>query len=228
MKDKFIVFLIVILFLLIGAGVYSNILEQKSVDRSKIPSKVEQSTQFQRWMTNLRNNDVNIGADDFRLKEEVEIYNTKWMTVSSIDDPDKKEEYDKIVAAHRNLEKVVFSPSDRIFVDFRNIPRDNYNSNEAHFYGLKEDKIIDARIVDCSIRANCYFDRAYFLDNDVFVITEISRNIDKKDESAPPCTPSEECEYTYKLHLIDFINNSRLIYESKPFEVVLDELIPQL
>ena len=228
MKDKFSLLIIFLIFGLIGAGVYSNIMEQKSVDHSKIPAKVEDDSAFQRWITNLKNKDIEISADDFKLLEKVEIYNTKWMKVYSIEESGKQEEYDKIIAEHKDVKDVVFSPSERIFLDYRNISRNGYNSNEVHFYGLRDDKIIDARILDCSIRANCIFDRAYFLDNEVFVITEISRSIDKKDLTTQTCLPSESCSYSFKLHLVDLINNSRLIYESKPFDAVLDELAPEL
>lgn len=228
MKDKVSIIIVFIIFFLVGIGVYFNIKEEQSIDRSKIPQKVEEFPAFQRWITNLRNNDIIVEADNFKLDEEVEIYNTKWITISSIEENGKKEEYDNNINNHKNLDKVVFSPSERLFIDFRNIPRDGYNSNEVRFYGLTDNKIIDARIVDCSIRANCYFDRAYFLDNDVFVVTEISRNINKKDETTPLCSAKESCTYTYKLHVIDLVNNSRLVYESQPFEAVLDELIPEL
>lgn len=216
------------IFVLIAAGVLLNIKEQKSIDHSKLPEKVENSNGFQRWITNLKNNDFVIEADEFVLKEENEIYNTKWITVSSIDDDGMKEKYDKTIEAMQDVRKVVFSPSGREFIDYRNEYRDGYQRNEAHFYGLKEDKIIDARILDCSLRANCFFDRAYFLDNDLFVISEFSRNIDKKDETAAACATNENCEYTIKIHVIDLINNKRLVYESRPFTIALSEIAPQL
>jgi hypothetical protein len=212
----------------VGVGVYSNVMQQLANDRSKLPEKVEQSRGFQRWITNLKNKDLNLDADEFRMIEENEIYNTKWLKVYSADDPTKKAEFEKYIEAHKNTEKVIYSPSERELLDYRDIERDGYHPNEVHFYGLKDDKILDARILDCSIRANCYFDRAYFLTNDLFVITEVSRNINKKDETTPPCMPTESCTYTFKLHLVDLVKNSRLIYESKPFDAVLNKLIPDL
>jgi hypothetical protein len=137
------------------------------------------------------------------------------MTVYSIDEKGRREEYNENIEAHRDIKKVIFSPSDRIFIDYRNVVRDGYKENEVHFYGLLEDKIIDARIVDCSLRANCYFDRAYFLENDIFIVSAL-------------CSADEVCEYSFKLHLIDLKNNSRLVYESESFEVILSELIPEL
>jgi len=216
------------IFVAIATGVWLNVAEQKSVDHSKLPDKVEQSIGFQRWITNLKNKDMVIEADEFTLKEENEIYNTKWMKVYSIEEEGMREKYDGTIESLQNVKKVVFSPSERELIDYRPEYRDGYAPNEAHFYGLKEDKIIDARILDCSAHANCYFDRAYFLDNDVFVISEFSRTIDKKDEVSATCSLQETCEYSVKVHVIDLINNKRLVYESKPFQAVMAELLPEL
>lgn len=216
------------IILLVVLGVYSNIREQRAVDHSKIPQKVELSRGFQRWITNLKNKGLEVMADEFKLKEENEIYNTKWIKVYSIDDPEKKAEYEELLKASVDVKKIVFSPSEREIIDFRNEIRGDYKANEVRFYGQKEDKIIDSRIVDCSIRANCYFDRAYFLDNDVFVVSEFSRNINKGDEQLPVCSVNNVCTYTIKVHVVDLIKNSRYVYESEPFEAVLSKLIPQL
>lgn len=228
MSKKNSIFIIIAVLALTALGVYSNIREQRAVDHSKIPQKVEQSRGFQRWITNLKNNDIEVNADDFRLQEENEIYNTMWLKVYSMDDSEKKAEYEKTLKDYENIKKIVYSPSGREVLDFRNEIRGDYKANEVHFYGQKEDKIIDARIVDCSVRANCYFDRAYFLDNDVFVISEFSRNIDKKDMAAALCDVNTLCTYTIKLHVVDLIKNSRYVYESKPFDTILSELIPEL
>jgi hypothetical protein len=218
------------IFLLVTAGVYLNIQEQLSIDRSKIPEKVEEYEGFQRWITNAKNKGLaELDADEFRLKEENEIYNTKWMQVYSSDNQEALENFETAANELKETEKVIFSPSGRAYLDYRHKNRDGYKSNEVHYHGIRDDKIIDARILDCSVRANCYFDRAYFLNNnDVFVISEFSRNIDKKDETTPLCPINEECEYTVKLHVIDLINNSRLVYQSKPFTIVLSDLIPEL
>ncbi len=212
----------------VSVGVYSNIREQRNVDHSKIPEKVEMSKGFQRWVTNIKNKELPIDADQFRLREENEVYNSKWILVYSIEAPGMQEIFNKTLQAVQDTRGVVFSPSDREFIDYRNTVRGDYAPNEVHFYGLKEDKIIDARILNCSVYANCYFDRAYFLDNDVFVISEFSRNIDKKDTTSPACPVDQSCTYTIKLHVIDLINNKRSVYESKPFDAILSTLIPHL
>ncbi len=214
--------------LLIGAGVYSNIWEENQIDRSKLPQKVEQSNGFQRWITNLRNKDLVIEADDFSMLEENEIYNTKWVKVYSIDEEGKRAEFEANIESKKNIKKVVFSPSGMQFVDYRAETRDGYQPHEVHHYGLRDNQIIDSRIVDCSVKANCYFDRAWFLDNDVFVVTEVSRNVDKKSLDIQPCSPVQNCTYTYKIHVIDLVRNSRLIYQSAPFEAILEDLKPNL
>jgi hypothetical protein len=218
--------ILIILGVLLGLNL--NIQKQRSIDKSKLPERVEQDTLFQRWITNLKNKELDIEADEFSLKEENEIYNTTWMDVYSAEDPEQKALYEKTVEEQKEKDKVVFSPNGRIFVDFRNIDRGGVMKNEVRLYGLKEDKIIDARILDCSLKGNCYFDRAYFLDNDVFVITEFSRNISKDDKNVEECAREDLCTYTIKLHYVDLIHNSRAVYVSEPFDIILEEWIEKL
>jgi hypothetical protein len=198
------------LFLLIGAGVGLNLQEKAAIDNSKIPQKLEEERGFQRWITNAKNKGIEIEADEFRLLEENEIYNTKWIQVASIEEPGKREEFEENLESSKNMDQIIFSPSERMYLDYRNINRREYQANEVHLYGQKEDKIIDARILKCVNETNCYFDRAYFLDNDVFVVHEVSL-ADLLDK----CSPKETCLYTFKIHLVDLINNKRWIYESK-------------
>jgi hypothetical protein len=202
--------LTILLFTTIGGGVYLNQREKAAIDNSKIPLKVEEDRSFQRWITNAKNKDILIEADEFRLAEENEIFNTKWIEVYSLDESGRKEEFEQNLEANRNIDQVIFSPSERIFLDYRNIKRGKYKAHEAHLYGQKEDKIIDARILECYNNNNCYFDRAYFLDNDVFVVHEVSL-ADEDDQ----CPKDETCAYTFKVHLVDLINNKRWIYESE-------------
>lgn len=225
MKRCFDKILVTIILLSVAGGVFLNIKQQASIDRSKLPAKVEQDRLFQRWITNIKNHDFELEADEFRLKEENEIYNTTWMNVYSSDDPIQMDLYEKTIQEHEDVEKVIFNPNGRVFVDFRNISRGEVMANEVRLYGLKEDKILDARVLDCSTKGNCYFDRAYFLDNDVFVISEFSRNINKKDPDTAECGVAEMCTYTIKIHVVDMVHNKRLVYESKSFEAILSDLI---
>ena len=163
--------------------------------------------------------------EENRNNQENEIYNSMWMKVYSMDDPVKKELYEKTVLAARDVKKIIFSPSEREFIDYRFEQRDGYLPEEVRFFGQKEDKIIDSRVVNCVKEANCYFDRAYFLDNDVFVISEFSRDINKKDSAVAACSVTEMCTYTIKIHIVDMIHNKRLVYESKPFDAILSDLI---
>lgn len=212
----------------IGAATYVNYRRDKDVDRTKIPQKLELSKPFQKWITNLKNKGLNIEADEFRLKEENEIYNSQWMTVYNIDDTGIMDRFNANISKYSKTKGVVYSPSERQFIDYRNEPRDGYGANQIHYYGLRDDKLLDARLLDCATGLNCYFDRAYFLDNDVFVVSEISRNLDKRAENIPPCAVDAVCTYTVKIHLVDLNKNSRLVYESKPFNANLALLIPEL
>lgn len=225
------IFLLSVIFLSVTIGASINIYKNLSVDRSRLPNKVINHRGYQRWYTNLRNKGLDyINTNDFFLTSENEIYNTKWLKISQFEENDResREKFEAYIQEHRNIQKVIFSPSERMFVDYRNINRKGYPPNEVQLYGVRDDKIIDARILDCSVRANCYFDRAYFISNDLFVISEFSRTIDKKDQNVTSCPIDQLCEYSIKIHLIDLINNSRLVYESKPFNIVLEKLIPEL
>lgn len=228
MKKNLNMIFMAVIFISVGFGLYLNIAQQKAIDKSKLPKRVEEERMFQRWITNLKNHGLDIEADNFKLKEENEIYNTTWMTVKSADDPEDMALYEQTIEQHKDLDKVIFNPNGRVFVDFRNINRGEVMANEVRLYGLKEDKILDARVLDCSTKGNCYFDRAYFLDNDVFVISEFSRNINKKDNTAADCSVSELCTYTIKLHVVDMIHNKRLVYVSESFDAILTDLLKQL
>ncbi len=219
---------LLVIALCVLTGVISNIQGQRAIDRSKLPEKVELNKNFQRWLTNLKNKDLPISADEFVFVEDAEIYNTKWIKVLSADDQVNVTAYEENLARHADLKKVVFSPSGHLFIDIRPEIREGYNPNEAHFYGLLDNKILDARILDCSVDANCFFDRAYFIENDIFIISELSRNIDKRAQNNAVCTKQEMCTYTFKLHLIDLKNNKRLVYESASFEGVWDSVVPEL
>jgi hypothetical protein len=229
MKNSYqLILLTVLIFFFTFAGAGINIYKQQAIDRTKLPQKVELSRGFQRWINNLKNKGFVIEADEFRLLEKNEIYNSRWLKISSIDEAGKREELQSTLTRNRDIEKIVFSPNDRDFLDYRPIEREGYSEYQVRFYGLKEDKIIDARIVACRPELNCYFDRAYFLDNNVFVISEISRNIDKKEAAENPCGKQESCEYTFKTHVVDLNNNSRSVYVSRPFQAVLENIIPEL
>lgn len=230
MKKTISVILTSALFFVVTTGVYINVRKQMAVDHSKIPEKVELSRPFQRWITNLKNKGLDVSADEFRLLEENEIYNTKWIKIYSLDEEGRLEEYESVVREHKDIKGVEFSPSDRLFIDYRNITKGDYKPNEVHLYGLKEDKIIDARILDCSVSTNCYFDRAYFLDNDVFVISEFSRKVElgQEGQSLPTCKRDQKCIYTIKIHVVDLKNNKRFVYQSNNLELILSELIPEL
>jgi len=218
----------VALAITVSGATFVNYRQDKAVDRTKLPEKVELNKSFQKWITNLKNKDLAIEADEFRLKEENEIYNTKWMTVYNIDEAGVKEQFDLNIVKYADTKGVVYSPSKRQFIDYRTMPRDGYGANQIHYYGLRDDKLLDARLLDCATGLNCYFDRAYFLDNDVFVVSEFSRNLDKRAPDIPVCPVDQTCTYTVKVHLVDLNKNSRLVYESKPFDINLATLIPEL
>ena len=241
--------LFVSVIVLTALGVSINIIQQQQQDNSKLPSKIEDDIYYQRWVTNLKNKDFEIEAEEFELIEEEQIYNTKWIQLYSVDDEQIMQIFNKTISEFQDTDKVVYSPSERSFIDYRNINKGvqepqakNYKPNEVRFFGIRDNKLIEARILECYNSDNCYFDRAFFISNDVFVISEFSlkqtdKDGDNKDKDNNDkgdvnkdieCALNDICDYTIKLHLIDLVNNSKSTYESDIKTINLQETIPEL
>lgn len=218
--------LVTLIFAGVVGVVTSNYMEKLAVDNSKLPSKVENSKEFQKWINNHKKR-FDLEADKFLLKEKNEVFNSANLKIQSSDNPAANEAHQELLARFKDYKNVRFSPNGFEFLDYRHETRENdlYTAFDVYYHGLREDKIIDTKILSCKPELNCYFDRGFFIDNHTFVISEFSRNIDKKDiPNMKPCGMNEICTYTIKLHVFDFINSARFVYESKPFEMNLGEM----
>lgn len=219
--------LIIGVFVTVILVVFSNIKEEMSIDKSKIPTKLEENSKFQKWLTNAKNKGIKVEADKFKFVEDSNIYNTIWTSTSSIDNDSARSDYEnnmRILNGYKTSEK---SPNEREIVNFDNTERFGFTKNQVFFYGLREDKILLTRVVDCELEANCHFHRAGFLDNHVFFVAEMSlKEFTKKNQIT--CDPTKICKYTFKIHLVDLINNSRTVYESEEFEGVFEDLKSKL
>lgn len=221
--------LVGLVFLLVIATIYSNYREQLAIDRSKIPESMEYAEEFQDWIINMKKQ-VNVSADEFRLQEVNEVFNSAHFDVSPKDNKKAYQDHLDKLKEFKKLDDVRFSPNGFQFLDFRHLTKVNekYDSYDVYFHGLRENKIIDTKILSCEPLKNCYFDRAFFIDNDTFVISKYSRPIsdeDLKDENYDTCEIDEVCTYTIKLHLFDLINSDQFVYESKPYKVNLAEIV---
>lgn len=219
--------LFVLILGLVSLTVYSNIKEQMSIDKSKIPSKLEENSKFQKWLTNAKNKGMNVEADKFKFVEDSNIFNTIWTSTSSIDNDQVRADYEKNMGILKNFKTSEYSPNEREIVNYDNSERFGFTQNQVFFYGLREDKILLTRVVDCELEANCYFHRAGFLDNHVFFVAELSlKDFTKKNPIT--CDPKSVCKYSFKIHFIDLVNNSRTVYESEAFEGIFDDLKSKL
>ena len=219
--------LFVFIFGLVSLVVYSNISEQRSIDKSKIPAKLEENSKFQKWLTNAKNKDINVEADKFKFVEDSNIFNTIWTSTSSIDNDQVRIDYERNMEILSKFKTSEYSPNEREIVNFDNSERFGFTANQVFFYGLREDKILLTRVVDCEIESNCYFHRAGFLDNHVFFVAELSlKDFTKKNPVT--CDPKSVCKYSFKIHFIDLVNNSRTVYESEAFEGIFDDLKSKL
>jgi len=214
--------LVVVILLLTAATVASNYAEQLAIDNSKIPEDIEISKEFQRWITNMKKR-VDVEADKFRLKEKNEVFNSAFLTITSTNNEAANQAHLAKLAEYEAYQKVRFSPNELQFLDFRPEARSDgirqYEPNEVYFHGLDQDKIIDTKILTCDLEFNCFFDRGFFIDNHVFIISEFSRN-----ETLPACALNEVCTYTIKLHVFDLINGTQFVYESEPYDLNLSEM----
>jgi hypothetical protein len=219
--------LISIIAVLIAGGVILNVKKQYSIDKSKLPNKLETNSQFQKWITNARNKGIKVEGDNFRFVEDSNIFNTLWTSTASVDDDASRKLYDQNMIELKKFKTSALSPNEREVVNYDSSTRFGFLPTEVFFYGLREDKILRTKITDCDFESNCFFNRASFLDNHVFFVIQMSlKDYTKKDPKT--CNPTQVCTYTFKVHLIDLINNSRTVYESEPIQGVLEDLKSKL
>lgn len=219
--------LLALIFGVVCFTVYLNIKEQMSIDKSKIPAKLEENSKFQKWLTNAKNKDINVEADKFKFVEDSNIFNTIWTSTSSVDNEQVRIDYERNMDILSKFKTSEYSPNEREIVNFDNSERFGFTANQVFFYGLREDKILLTRVVDCEVESNCYFHRAGFLDNHVFFVAELSlKEFTKK--TPVTCNPKDTCKYRFKIHFIDLIKNSRDVYESKEFEGIFEDLKSKL
>ncbi len=220
--------LITAILLSVAGVITSNYMEKYAVDSTLLPEKIENGNEFQKWIRNHKKR-FDLDADEFVLLEKNELLNSANLTINSSDNKDAYKAHLDLIERFKEIDDVRFSPNEFEFLDYRRELREQgkYDINDVYYHGLREDKIFDALILSCDLEKNCYFDRAFFLDNHTFVISEFSRPIsDKQVETGDyeVCEIDEICEYTIKLHMFDFINSARFVYESEPYQLNLSEL----
>lgn len=206
--------LISIIAILVAVGVSLNIREQYSIDKSRLPTKLETNSKFRSWLSNLKDKDLDLDADNFRFLEENDVFNTVNLATESIDNESSRKIYDQNMSELTKLKETAISPNEREVVNFSNSDRFGFFPGEVFFYGLREDRILRIKLADCANRENCNFHRAAFMDNHVFFIMELSPK-GLASENQLTCALDQVCEYSFKAHLIDLNNNSRVVYESE-------------
>jgi hypothetical protein len=228
MKSKTTAGIVIAILLLVAATTYINAAEKSRGFDKTLPGKIIQNTEHQNWISDQNNKGISILPEGFTYLERSEIYTTSRMRVLSPQEPETQEQYNADLLENEGVEGIIFSPDGKQFIDIRNIPRKGYNATDVRYYGIRGDKIVDARFAECYYKFNCYYDYAYFVDNNTFVVYEISQYTGGKGEKPKECLDSGECEYTFKIHLVNLDTNSRVIYESPAFWGILNLLVPEI
>lgn len=210
--------LILAISIFVAGVVTLNLHDQYSIDKTKLPIKLETHSRFQRWLSNLEDKGVDLEADRFTFLKDSNIYNTIWTSTVSIDDELSRKMYEDNMKVLLDYKESIKSPNEREIVNFTMSDRFGFSAKDVFFYGLREDRILRTKIANCYQHFTCNFHRGAFIDNHVFFIMELSQKA-VPEEEFKGCELDEVCDYTFKVHLVDLNNNSRNIYES---EVVRD------
>jgi len=219
--------LVIFISILVATSISINLYKQYSVDKTKVPNKLETNYRFQRWLSNLEEKDLKLEADNFKFLEDNNVYNSLWTSTSSIDDDNSRKIYEDNMKALLEFKESELSPNDREIVNFSNTDRFGFLPNEVFFYGLREDRILRTKITDCPAISNCSFHRAAFLDNHVFFIVELAqKDFDKNNPQN--CQLDQVCDYVFKVHLVDLMNNSRTVYQSTTINDTYNNILKKL
>ena len=201
-----------------GLVVKVNVDNKRAEDASKLPKEVVESKSFIRWITNAKNKGADIDSDEFRLREEYETFSVTNVKVYSLDKPENNALLKETLAQNANEKRVVFSPNGKMLLDYRDSPT-GINPT-IRIFGLRGNKIVDSQIIRCFDQNNCYFDRAYFLTDDLLVVHEISTAA-----HGMSCTRANICKLTFKTHVVNLADNKIKSYYSKEKSFSIDEWI---
>ena len=213
---KFIkILFVVIIFASIGGAVLINTKKDDSEDKDDktFPSEIADHENFKTFQKEMSDAGIVVNPDEIIIKDQREIYNPDRIKVFSQQDEIKKTELEETTQSLRDVSGVTFSPDQKIILDYRNIARVGASSRQIRLFGIRSEKILDAPLLDCAISSECIYIDGYFIDNDSFVLHEIS--LARKD---PDCVVGSTCSYSIKIHYVELMQNQRSLYESTEFE----------
>ncbi len=211
-----------LIFGAIALGVYSNVQEKRAEDASRLPRDITSAKLFTRWTTNLKNKGVDIEVQSFKLVEEQEAFDSMSLEVFALGNSGAKQLMTQVFALPKDKHShIAISPDEKLLLDYRFNEAPNAHQ-KAILYGEKDGKLIKALILECKAYQNCYFDRAYFLTDEKFVIHEFSL----KEPNPNVLTPANsQAPYSIKTYIVDLGANKMRTYESETFDLNLAEWI---
>lgn len=204
-----IAFSFLILLVLIGATInYSKSLEQNS---TKLPTGLEETHKFLKWINRWKERFPQIDADSFKKVDDGEIISSTnpRYTFKAINLDEVKAEIQKV----KDDKYVVVAPDKLQYLKFNEfyITPPEASSSYVYYYGIRDNKIVAGPIYECK-KTKCYFDRPFFQTPDLFYLPEVEEEIDTKDPDR--CARVNICTYRLFLHEFDLKKNNRNTFES--------------
>jgi len=204
-----------VIFASVGGAVLVNteIDESESQDKKTLPNEIANHKNFKTFQKEMSDAGIVVNPDEITLKDQREIYNPDRIKVFSQQNEIKKNELEETMQSLKDVNGVTLSPDRNIILDYRNISKIGASARQIRLFGIRSEKILDASLLDCAISSECVFLDGYFINNDNFVLHEIS--LARKD---PDCVAEGTCLYSIKIHHVELAQNRRSLYESAEFE----------
>ncbi len=204
-----IAFLLLIVFVLFAASI--NYLSSLKTNSEKLPLGLESEKRFQGWIRRWKDKFPQIESDTFKKIDAGEIISstnprysfseTDWDDVKLQIETAKKEKYN-VISSDKNQ-----------YLNFRSyfLESKEASSSYVYYYGVRENKLITGPIYECK-KTNCWFDRPFFLNPDLFYMAEIQEKL--YPDAPDRCKKENICSYELYMHEFDLKKNKRTTFVS--------------
>lgn len=221
-----VAFILLIFFVLSAASL--NYLQSLKINSEKLPLGLESEKRYQGWIRRWKDKFPQIESDTFKKIDDGEIISstnprysfseTDWDDVKTTIETAKKNKYN------------VIAPDKNQYLNFRSYFSDTKeaSSSYVYYFGVRENKTISGPIYECK-KTNCYFDRPFFLNPDLFYMAEVEEKL--YPDAPNRCKNEGICSYELLMHEFNLKKNKRTTFRSsqlltdfKKIQSTLDDL----